>query len=209
MNGYRLTVGLIIAFLCLVCFLQSSNLGCSKNDGADDASEATDESSDNEATVFRSSGESHGVQDWVPVSEFVLGQINDQYLDIGIVVETIEESNEAVDAVKCFLVQRDGISEVKQLMDGLLVLYDNFPNLDTYFVQIDGNADLSVSTNWDHLEASINQGYTFETSAEVAEDYMMSLNDGTEDGDSDGLNDEPDTVNRMGGVESKLSPKQE
>ena len=168
MNGQRLIIGAILLILCTACLVQGSATGCSRTGGSQEAIAAAE--TDDVPFFRRASGDEAPIE-WQEVSSSVLEQITDmpKYASLGI--DAIERSKEEPYAIRCILTWRDALPVHKQLLDGLLLLYQTFPEQQSYIVSLDGPGNESVQSDWDTMEAFADEGYTFDATGEEAESY--------------------------------------
>jgi len=182
MNGHRLTVGLMILALCAACLFQSSLAGCAgRRPSGDDGSES---SGDQSAFFDRSSRNAGGTPgDWASVSQTVIKQVEDMYGARGIALSDLERSHSGPSAVRCSLAPRLDLQPMKQLLDGLFLLYSTFPNQQVYVVSIDEWDDAEVETDWNSLVALVEEGYSFDTPDEQTEYFWNMMTGAAEDVD--------------------------
>jgi len=168
MNGHKILVGAILLILCVACLLQGTIMGCS-HAGTSDV-QATAESSENETPFFRRASDDAPIN-WRPVSDAVLEQIAEMPRFSSLDIKSIERGDSGASAMRCSLGQRGNYSDVKQLLDGLYLMHCTFPEQQVYIVCLDGSADCSVESNWDAMEAMVEEGYTLDVTGEEARSY--------------------------------------
>ncbi len=179
MNGHRITIAAIIALLCVACLVQTSMTGCTSKGGSGD--ETADEATAEGTPFFRSSGgDGSAPVNWIPVSDYVLEQIDGMYEGQGLEIEELEKSKGASSAIRVQLAPRPGISESKQLLDGLYLLHNTFPEQDHYIVEISGEGHAGLETDWETLTALIEEGYNFESDSTEAGSCRRRFIDGVE-----------------------------
>jgi hypothetical protein len=168
MNGHKILVGAILLILCAACLLQGSITGCSR--ASTDDAQAAAESTDGETPFFRRTG-GDGPINWRPVSDAVLEQITEMPRFSHLEIQSIERGDSGDSAMRCSIGHRSNYSEEKQLLDGLYLMQCTFPEQELYFVRLDESDDCSVQSDWDTMEAIVEEGYTFDVSGEEARSY--------------------------------------
>ena len=185
MNGQRIVIGLIVFLLSALCITQTSIMGCSGADPADQQS--TGDLSEGFSPFFRDGeGNRNGSSEWRPVSDKVLSQIEKMCLEHGLAVDKLECKKAGIQAVRCVLQARDGLSKAKELLDGLYLMYLTYPNQDTYIVEIAGGGR-EVEAGWDSLVVLAEAGYSFEVASEAAPSFWSTVfgQAGSESGSED------------------------
>lgn len=182
MKAHKITLSLIIFSLVVVCGLQSTSIGCSKdkNNKGDDPDGLTDETS----TPFFNQNGDKGVTpiNWSPVSENVMIQITDMFAGENISINSIDRSDSASSAVRCSLERWEGNSRTRDLLNGFYVLYNTFPEQDSYHAEVD---DEIVISDWDTLTEFVEAGFSFDCPEEGLMEYWRIISGESEqDGDS-------------------------
>jgi len=168
MNGHRIMVGAILLILCAACVLQGSIVGCSASENPDEA--VTDEPAETGTPFFRSAGDD-APSDWREVSDSVLEQISEMPKFSHLQINSIERSESGASAIRCSIGWRANLSEAKQLLDGLLLLHETFPEQNSYIVTLEGGGNADVESDWDTMDNMVEEGYTFDVAGEEARSY--------------------------------------
>jgi hypothetical protein len=168
-----------VLILAGACVFQATTAGCSSGK-ATESTASEDSQKEGEVPFFESAGNQaaseSGESGWTPVSDSILEEIAEMYGDSGLVIQTLEkDTSGSLPSMHCSLSQRDGISDTKQLLDGLYLLYLTFPNMRRYLVDVDGRSDRRVDANWNDLEELYDGGYSFETLPEDAVPFWGKL----------------------------------
>ncbi|MCX6646564.1 MAG: hypothetical protein NTY09_09425 [bacterium] len=159
MNDNRIIMSLGAFILCMVFCLQASTIGCSKNNAADDESAGA---STNQSAFFRDNeAESNEPIEWAPVADNVFAQVIEMHEDDPISIQAIDRNVSGPSAVRCVIESLDGNSVTRDLLNGFYLLYSDFPNQNTYIVELNGD---SVRTTWDNLKNFAESGYTYDSS---------------------------------------------
>ena len=162
MNARKISLVLMILTLLAMSFGLAS-MGCKGGKGTDE--KAADESDSKDITFFERGGDSGEPGGWRAISENVVGQIETTYEEYGMKVESLDRSETGSTAVRAVLSRRDGLSSEKELLDGLRMLYDTFPNQSTYVVKISREGDPEVEANVAALTKVVEAGYSLDTPA--------------------------------------------
>ena len=181
MNAYKITLSLIIFSLVVICGLQSTSIGCSrdKNNTGDDPDGLAAETS----TPFFSQSGDNGVVpiNWAPVSENVMIQITDMFAGENISINSIDRSNTASSAVRCILDPWENNSRTRDLLNSFYILYNTFPDQNSYYAEVDEEI---VITDWDILTELVEAGFSFDCPEESLMEYWRIISGESEqDGD--------------------------
>ncbi len=191
----------MIFLLVGACFFLNSMAGCAGGSPPDDGD--IEEVAEDGIPFFERGGavtEELPIE-WLPVSDYVIEQIRGRHEAQGLVLESLERSSSGSrSAVRCRLAPRTGSSQKKTLLDGLYLLYLNFPGQSLYEVEVEGRGGGSMEAVWNDLVALNDEGYSFDTPSEQAAEIWRHLF-GSETGETETDNRDPgdSTV----GVQSK------
>jgi hypothetical protein len=159
MNDNRIIMSLGAFILCIIFCLQASTIGCSKNNAADAESAGADA---NHSAFFSNSEEdSNEPVEWGPVADNVFAQVIDLHKNDPFSIQAIDKGVSGQPAVRVVLNPFDGNSATRDMLNGFYFLYSDFPNQNTYVVQL---GDDSVTASWDNLSKLAESGYTCESS---------------------------------------------
>jgi hypothetical protein len=157
----QLTLTFTIFLLCVCSVTQTSMVSCNKNGSKDKDADAA---SMDTAGGFLEKSDNAGTSDgWKDVSANVVKQIESSYKKYNIDVVTLEKSNSDIGEVRMVVGPREGMSIQKELLDGLRMLFETYPKLDKYIVNLSREGDPSVEGTWPELVAMDLAGYTMDT----------------------------------------------
>ena len=156
MNPQRLTIGLIFIIITGACLIQATASGCAGElkKGSDKVADKVENGGVpyEDRSVVNSSTEP-GVPNWKPVSAMVMDEIRGKYTQHGLSIEVLERDNtNGLPTIHCVMSPRNGVSAKKNMLDGLYLLFETFPNLNRYMVDISDDRG-HVETDWHDLEA--------------------------------------------------------
>ena len=171
MNTERLTLSIIILALCSFCFTQTAT-GCAKAKGK---TKETAEAKGGIPISFAERPSNVAPGSWQPISGTVVSQIESQYQAHSIKVDSLERSGSGANAVRMVLMPREGVSQKKQLLDGLRVLYETFPEQDDYEARIKVDSDPGVHASWPDMLALDKAGYNYDTPQDKVDQFWSKL----------------------------------
>jgi hypothetical protein len=157
MNGYRLTLGLLIAGLCILCMTQISFSGCASAKESDSDTETT--RSPFSGTTQQSAFEAP--TSWDPVAGSVFAYLTDMYKDYDFQIRSVERGESRTSSIRIVVGSRDGCSDEKQILDAFWILHENFPRMDYYQAVIDRDDDTAIAGYWEDLVQMEEAGYSF------------------------------------------------
>jgi hypothetical protein len=166
MKALRITIFLLISIVIACCIMQTTMVSCSANKSK--TPDSGDADTGDGATFMERAGGQADQDGWHQVSETVVTQVEDNYKQYGIQVDKIERSISGEPGTRLTLSHRAGLSREKELMDGLYMLYETFPDQRSYHVEIAGVDGAAVDADWPSLEAMAQAGYTLDSPEALA-----------------------------------------
>lgn len=177
-NHNKIILSLGAYILCMVFCLQASTIGCSKKNIEDN--EADGGSSDNHTAFFSDNNGLDGEHpiDWMPISENIFEQVVDLHGDDAISINSIDRNETGPSAVRCVLEPYEGNSRTRVLLNGLFLLYSDFPNQSVYVAEVDG---VSVRTTWEKVSELAESGFSYDCPDADMDWYWRIINDEEEE----------------------------
>jgi hypothetical protein len=167
---------LIIFSLFVFAFTQTISVGCKhkKSDKNAEAQASESDESGSEDVTFSEQSVASG-EDWRVISKHVVEDMEKRYKPQGITISSLEATDVKGEAMRLILYPRENMSTDKQLLDGMMVLYDNFPSQNHYYVEIAVDGSPKSEATWDQLVDLAKSGYSLATETGNASGYMSRL----------------------------------
>jgi hypothetical protein len=161
MKTQRFVTILTILTICTFSLGWLSSAGCNKGKSKTNQPDPAQGSED--VSFAERNGGSPQHNGWLPISATVLGQIQDNYEGRKITLQSLERSDSGSPAIRLALGPRDGLPVEKELLDGLYILFENFPRQTHYVVEVARDGNPAVEAGWSDLQNLKDAGYSLDT----------------------------------------------
>lgn len=159
-------------FMCVVCIfvIVFGFFGCNKSKECDGKEASGGQKEDSELFKHYGKKDKPNQNGWRSVSDNLITQINSEYENKGVKIDKLERNDSNGTCVRVSLLARPNLSVQKQLLDGMILLYENYPKQDSYIIKI-SNTDEEIMVRWKDLVELRNKGYHFGVNSQEARQY--------------------------------------